>query len=61
VATGSFLYIATTEILSDEFHAKSKRYEKLKRFGTFLIGVVLIILTEVFFHEDHALEETAGI
>lgn len=52
IATGSFLYISTTEILSDEFHAKTgNRFEKLKRFGSFLVGVIIIIVTEVLVHD----------
>lgn len=53
IATGSFLYISTTEILSDEFHALGRRSDKLKRFGSFLLGIFFVTLTEVFLQEDH--------
>lgn len=54
IATGSFLYIATTEILSDEFHVKTgNRVEKLKKFCAFVFGVVIIIITETLVHEEH--------
>jgi len=47
LATGSFLYIATTEIVAEEIsHIKELRVGAMK-FGAFIVGIVFIAILSI--------------
>jgi len=53
IAVGSFLYIATTEIVSEEIsHIKTLRVG-LAKFASFLLGIVFIALITTLIPEVH--------
>jgi zinc transporter ZupT len=57
LAVGSFFYLSTTEIIADEFHRHTMtKTDKLKRYISFLGGVLFILLLEIGFgghNHDH--------
>jgi len=51
---GSFMYIATTEIIADEFHAHNMTtFDRWKLFGSFLVGLAIIAVLQVVVSEGH--------
>jgi len=54
LTVGSFLYISTTEIISDEFHRHSPTsVAKWKIYLSFIAGVLFILLLEILMGEGH--------
>ena len=47
LTAGSLLYVATGELLPEVFHTSGKKWFKL---GLLILGIVVIILLEIFHH-----------
>jgi zinc transporter ZupT len=56
IATGSFFYIGTTEILAEEFHTHAhKRLERWLKFAALFVGCALMAVVRIWTgDEDHA-------
>lgn len=54
LSTGTFIYIAASEIIAEEFSVKSY---KLAKYFSYLIGVAIFAVLTHFFGHDHGHEE----
>jgi len=54
LAAGSFIYIATTEIIAEEFQASRKAPVRWTKFFFFLLGVGVILILKIWLEDPHS-------
>jgi zinc transporter 1/2/3 len=60
LAAGSFIYIATTEIIAEEFQKSRKASVRWTKFFFFLLGVAVILIMKIWLQDPHTSDHDHG-
>jgi zinc transporter 1/2/3 len=53
LAAGSFIYIATTEIIAEEFQNSPNARIRWRKFIALILGAAIILIFRIWVHDDH--------